>query len=300
MGVKRDSNKENAMNAQWQTKITITLIFLAINLCLPMSAMAKGSFPGVFSNSYGFSIGCTYCHPNSDTKSFNFYGSDFRNVYTSNDKNASNAFATIEPLDSDNDGFSNLEEITAQTLPYDASDYPTTAPVCTDSDIDGFAIEGGDCGPIDCNDNDPLSYPGGSEYCSDGEDNDCNGRTDCLDNSCSSDPSCLTCTDLDTDYYAIEGGDCGPTDCNDGDLSVNPGAVELCNDGSDNDCDGLSDCQDADCNGDSACAGICIPEATREKGKKCRDGIDNDCDGLADAEDSDCARTKGGGKGKNK
>ena len=78
---------------------------------------------------------------------------------------------------------------------------------------------------------------------------------------------------------------------NDSDLTVNPGAVELCKDGRDNDCDGLSDCQDADCNGDSVCAGICITEATREKGKKCNDGVDNDCDGLADAEDSDCTRT---------
>jgi hypothetical protein len=164
---------------------------------------------------------------------------------------------------------------------------PATAPI--DLDNDGFTVEQGDC-----NDNDPLSYPGGTEYCNDGADNNCNGRTDCLDNNCSTDPSCVTCTDQDNDSYAIEGGDCGPVDCKDSDLSVNPGAVELCNDGADNDCDGLSDCEDADCNGDDACAGICIPEASKEKGKKCKDGIDNDCDGLADAEDSDCVRTKGG------
>ena len=288
------------MNAQWQTKISISVILLAITLCLPMSAVAKGSFPNTFESRYGYAIGCSYCHPNSNTSSFNAYGNDFKSIYTTNGKNISNAFVTIEPLDSDNDGFNNLDEIVAGTLPYNASDYPATAPICTDNDSDGFAIEGGDCGQIDCNDSDPLSYPGGSEYCGDGADNDCNGRTDCLDNSCSSDSVCLICTDLDNDQYAFEGGDCGPIDCQDNDLSVNPGAVELCNDGSDNDCDGLSDCQDADCNGDSACANICIPEATREKGKKCSDGVDNDCDGLADAQDSDCVRTKGGGKGRNK
>jgi len=174
---------------------------------------------------------------------------------------------------------------------------PVSAPAPVDNDNDGFTVDQGDC-----NDNDQYTYPGAAEYCNDGADNDCNGRTDCQDNSCSSDPACITCTDLDKDSYAIEGGDCGPRDCKDNDLSISPGATELCNDGIDNDCDGLSDCQDADCNGTDACAGICIPEATQEKGKKCKDGIDNDCDGLADAEDSDCVRathTKGG-KGKNK
>lgn len=164
---------------------------------------------------------------------------------------------------------------------------PETAPV--DIDGDGYTVDQGDC-----DDNDPLSYPGATEYCNDGVDNDCNGRTDCLDNSCSSDSACLTCTDQDKDNYAIEGGDCGPRDCKDDNLSVHPGAVELCGDGIDNDCDGLSDCQDADCNGDDACAGICIPESRQEKGKKCRDGIDNDCDGVTDTDDNDCVRTKGG------
>jgi len=44
-----------------------------------------------------------------------------------------------------------------------------------------------------------------------------------------------------------------------------------------------------------ACQQVCLPTASRERGKACSDGIDNDCDGFVDAADSDCA-TKGHGK----
>jgi hypothetical protein len=50
-----------------------------------------------------------------------------------------------------------------------------------------------------------------------------------------------------------------------------------CNDGIDNDCDGLIDGEDPDC-----CVATEDPEVT------CNDGIDNDCDGLTDTDDPDC------------
>ena len=42
---------------------------------------------------------------------------------------------------------------------------------------------------------------------------------------------------------------CGGDDCDDEDPDVNPGAAEICDDGVDNDCDGLTDEQDPDCAG---------------------------------------------------
>jgi hypothetical protein len=60
-------------------------------------------------------------------------------------------------------------------------------PTCTDSDGDGFAVEGGDCGAVDCNDSDPAISPGAVEHCTDGLDNNCNGLTD------KEDPAAIGC-----------------------------------------------------------------------------------------------------------
>jgi hypothetical protein len=51
-----------------------------------------------------------------------------------------------------------------------------------------------------------------------------------------------------------------------------------CDDGLDNDCDGLVDGDDPDCQ----CTPTEDPEVT------CDDGLDNDCDGLVDGDDPDC------------
>ncbi len=63
----------------------------------------------------------------------------------------------------------------------------------------------------------------------------------------------LDCTDGDEDGYNIEGGPCGPVDCNDIDATINPGVEEgpageaVCSDTEDNDCDGASDGADSGC-----------------------------------------------------
>lgn len=49
---------------------------------------------------------------------------------------------------------------------------------CTDADGDGYSPTGGDCGAIDCNDNNWGINPGAAEICNDSLDNDCDGTTD--------------------------------------------------------------------------------------------------------------------------
>lgn len=61
-----------------------------------------------------------------------------------------------------------------------AIDTTTTTSVitdCTDNDGDGFAIEDGVCGEVDCDDNDATVYPGAPEL-DDEKDNDCDGQID--------------------------------------------------------------------------------------------------------------------------
>jgi hypothetical protein len=59
-------------------------------------------------------------------------------------------------------------------------------PECTDADGDGYnaAAEGGECGPVDCDDGDPAMNPGVSENCNDGFDNNCDANADAVDAAC--------------------------------------------------------------------------------------------------------------------
>lgn len=102
---------------------------------------------------------------------------------------------------------------------------------CFDNDGDTYAIEGGECGPVDCEDNDTSINPGAEEICEDGLDNDCDGS---VDEGCD-----VTCPDADEDGY--QDAACGGTDCNDNDVTINPGSAEICGNDIDENCNGASD-----------------------------------------------------------
>ena len=90
-----------------------------------------------------------------------------------------------------------------------------------------------------------------------------------------------TCTDVDKDgYFVFDVTDCpAGNDCNDGNASINPGAVEVCIGNVDDDCDGDIDCADSECVGSPPCVGG--PEL-------CNNGVDDDGDGDIDCDDSEC------------
>ncbi|MBK7858689.1 MAG: hypothetical protein IPJ65_08715 [Archangiaceae bacterium] len=223
-----------------------------------------------------------------------------------------------------------------------------------DNDCDGTVDSGGTtevCNGLDDNcdgridegfnlTTDPLNCGtcghacGASEFCSgrvcnvrretncvDGQDNDDNGKTDCLDPQCEglfcgngcackalvrSEARCDDGVDNDDD----NGTDCADPDCAGLQCSPGPGCECVaggakketsCNNGKDDDGDLLLDCADPDCvnqlctpaplffnctaSGQCKCNG---GAQVSESGMLCRDGVDNDCDGVLDCEEASC------------
>lgn len=86
------------------------------------------------------------------------------------------------------------------------------------------------------------------------------------------------CADSDQDGVSVCAGD-----CDDGNALIYPGFPEFCDDGLDNDCDGLVDCDDPDCaNGGPPCAQC--GDGVVEGAESCDDGNNDVGDGCS----SDC------------
>ncbi len=176
----------------------------------------------------------------------------------------------------------------------------------------------------DCDDFAAATFPGAPEYC-DAEDSDCDGS---LDDDDAVDTSTWY-ADADGDGYGdasdstIEclqptGYVSDSADCDDGDATINPGAIEIC-DGLDDDCDGFVDHldpdvidaltwypdSDADGYGDAAASGSPYCSGDQPSGwllddSDCDDadadqypgadeycnGEDDDCDGTTDEDEA--------------
>ncbi len=97
---------------------------ITVSLILISGGVAFG-FPNFLTDlntQYGTSLSCDVCHPYTAN-----YGADYLSAYISNGGSSVAAFQTIEPLDSDNDGFSNIEEFSAGTNPSDATSFPVVS-----------------------------------------------------------------------------------------------------------------------------------------------------------------------------
>jgi hypothetical protein len=164
----------------------------------------------------------------------------------------------------------------------------------SDADGDGFPVqfEPACAVAVDCNDNDPAVSPLAVENCIDGIDNNCNLLVDRADPACTSGSpggggGPPTTVDADRDGWPAQPIIAGAAfDCDDSDPDINPGEVEICTDGTDNNCDGVVDTADPICAVPPSGGNPTPPGST---GEICGNCVDDDGDGLSDLIDPTCA-----------
>ena len=105
--------------------IFLCIIAAMIFIVGVQEAMSRQSYMVNFKQKYTGTVDtkidtCILCHfenPQNNTFAWNLYGEDYRKRGN---------FTLIELIDSDNDGYSNIEEINNLTFPGNASDRPGT------------------------------------------------------------------------------------------------------------------------------------------------------------------------------
>jgi len=127
--------KEPGKSMRGTTMKRLLSILFVMTLILSIYAVsyASGTYMTSFNNRYGTTgtaIGtCSVCH--TTAPACNSYGNAFKN-------NARN-YATIEPIDSDGDGFTNIVEINARTFPGNSTSHPAAGDT-TPPTVMGFSI----------------------------------------------------------------------------------------------------------------------------------------------------------------
>jgi len=155
--------------------------------------------------------------------------------------------ADLVGVDEDGDGYGNwvdCDDNDAAVNPGETEEPYNGVDDDCDSDTPDDDLDGdGSLEADDCDDEDPNSHPLADEVC-DGLDNDCDGTADNgVDSTWYADDDGDGFGDPETtDLRCDDGGGAwvhNDMDCDDTDEDIHPGALEVCGDDDDNDCDGL-------------------------------------------------------------
>ncbi len=228
-------------------------------------------------------------------------------------------------IDNDNDGDIDMDDADCAVMATVDGDDDGYCPMGQDLNDDGDCDDMGEQnGTVDCADTVAEVNPEGVEICNDEYDNDCDGDVNLADSDCrplidmDGDGFCPNGQDLTGNGNCVGNNEIGiAADCDDDNDAVHPDAMEVCNDGLDNNCDDDTDSaddactdfvdgdddgycptgqdlnDDGDCddmgeqNGAVDCADT-VAEVNPEGVEICNDEYDNDCDGDVNLADSDC------------
>ena len=120
-------------------------LLAAVFLTTSGTAYARSGYLGTFNTTYGTSgtklDDCITCHGGS-TSTFNPYGQAVRSLFLGGSTILA-ALTTVEPQDSDGDGYTNRAEITARTFPGNAADFPAPTNTAPAAANDTYSVNAG-------------------------------------------------------------------------------------------------------------------------------------------------------------